>query len=238
MKSNDSYRYAVYFSGEPLGDFWRLGSQWLGRCATGLPVDNLPSILGLDPQVHQRMTTHPKRYGWHATLKAPFSLREEISFNDLDESMQKLANDLQIFQLPSLVVQKMKIFLALAPIESTQCCNVLKATASKCVTDLHPLTRPLNEGEIAYRRSAGLNALEETMMLKWGYPFVHELFEFHFTLSNGLDQYEEEEVKSLMDAAFNWFPDQSNVTFDRISLFVEDEKGNDFRLMKDYCISS
>ena len=238
MESKQSYRYAVYFSGKPESDFWCLGSQWLGRSASGKPVDAMPSNLGLDALVHQRMTTHPRRYGWHATLKAPFSLKEDLSFKDLDACMQELAKSLHIFELPKLVVQKMKNFLALAPVESTQLNKELKDTASTCVKNLHHLSRSLTEGEIAYRKSAGLSDQEVLMMLEWGYPYVHELFEFHFTLSNVLDPFEDQEIKTLIKAAKNWFPEESKLFFDRISLFVEDVKGSDFRLIKDYCIPS
>jgi len=238
MKINPSHRYAVYFAGDPQGDFWLQGSRWLGRDATGSPIKELPSHLELDPQVHQKMTTHPRRYGWHATLKAPFSLKEQASLNDLDLAMEELAKSLFVFDLPALVVKEMKNFLALAPIESTQLCKELKLSASKCVETLHHLARPLNESEIAYRKSAQLSSSEEAMMLKWGYPFVHELFEFHFTLSNALENFEGHQVRSLTEAAHQWFAAETKLSFDRISLFVEPTPGSEFKWIKDYCIPS
>jgi len=236
MTNHQSYRYAVYFAGEPKGEFWRLGSKWLGRCATGESVESFPVNMGIDSQLLRRMTSQPRRYGWHATLKAPFSLRDDVPFFQLDETIKRLTQELTVFDLPCLVIKKMKNFLALAPLESTQLHLDLKTTGSRCVEALHQLAKPLNESEIAYRKSSGLTKLEEGMMLQWGYPFVHDLFEFHFTLSNGLEQFEAHEVKALEDAAHLWFNPEMRIRFDRVSLFVEDIKGSDFKFLKDYCI--
>ena len=53
---------------------WLAGRHWLGRCAALLqPLQQL-AIDGVAPDALHRLTAAPRRYGWHATLKAPFAL--------------------------------------------------------------------------------------------------------------------------------------------------------------------
>jgi hypothetical protein len=236
MSYSHNHRYAVYFSGEPMGEFWNLGSQWLSRCAKGACVKPLPETLGIDPYKLKNMTSQPRRYGWHATLKAPFALKEELGFEDLHQALNNLVQQFKVFEMPALEVKMMKNFLALAPSKGMQACPELLDVGKKCVEGLHALARPLNASEIAYRKSVPLSAREEVLMLKWGYPFVQELFEFHFTLSNNLRDYEAADVSAFVQAAKMWFTSSLVPPFDRISLFVEEVKGQDFKFLHDYSI--
>ena len=67
-------RCAVYFVPEVGSDWWQAGSQWLGRCAASGALFPPPHIDGVEPAQFQTLTAEPRRYGWHATLKAPFRL--------------------------------------------------------------------------------------------------------------------------------------------------------------------
>ena len=65
-------RYAVYYTPPP-GEFADFGASWLGwDAATGREVAQ-PDLDGLDLAA---MTARARRYGFHATLKAPFRLAE------------------------------------------------------------------------------------------------------------------------------------------------------------------
>jgi len=238
MSNGQNPRYAIYFAGASQGDFWNLGSQWLSRCAAGRFMETLPKSLGVDPLVLEKMTSQPRRYGWHATLKAPFSLKEGFLFEDLHQRLNLLVHELHAFELPTLELRVMKDFLALTPVKSTQLYPQLVDVGNQCVQRLHPLARPLNENEIAYRKRVDLNPREEALMLQWGYPFVQELFEFHFTLSNNLSLYDASEVSSLIKAAKIWFKLTQPISFDRISLFVEEKRGENFMFLRDYSFTS
>ena len=67
-------RYAIYFVPAAVTEFFRFGSAVLGYdCYTGANVER-PSVLDSKPALWDRLTVEPRRYGFHATLKAPFHL--------------------------------------------------------------------------------------------------------------------------------------------------------------------
>ena len=143
------YRCAVYFVPEVHSDWWQAGSQWLGRCAASGASFAQPEIPGLDPAQWQALTADPRRYGWHATLKAPFTLASGQSLAALRSAMQELASQWPAFDLPSLQVSDQGGFLALRPVSGLAALN---ATAAACVQELHPLAQPLSDAELARRR--------------------------------------------------------------------------------------
>ena len=61
-------RYAVYWTPPADHPLWRAGCDWLGRDAERAQVDRP----GEGPEA---LTRAPRRYGFHATLKAPMRLR-------------------------------------------------------------------------------------------------------------------------------------------------------------------
>ena len=75
-------RFAVYFAPEPSSLLHRLGSQWLGRDAFsgGSCIQPGPADLA-------EMTAEPRRYGFHATLKPPFALKEQLSAAALEAAV-------------------------------------------------------------------------------------------------------------------------------------------------------
>ena len=67
-------RYAIYFVPPAETEFFRFGSAVLGYdCYTGASVGR-PAALDAEPEFWDRLTAEPRRYGFHATLKAPFTL--------------------------------------------------------------------------------------------------------------------------------------------------------------------
>ena len=123
------YRCAVYFVPEVHSDWWEAGSQWLGRCAASGASYAPPEIPRLDPVQWQALTADPRRYGWHATLKAPFTLASGQSLAALRSAMQALASQWPAFDLPPLQVSDQGGFLALRPVSGLAALN---ATAAAC----------------------------------------------------------------------------------------------------------
>ncbi len=67
-------RYAIYFTPPKDSPLTRLAASWLGRDPfTGASVPP-PSVTGLTPAEIAFHTAAARRYGFHATLKAPFLL--------------------------------------------------------------------------------------------------------------------------------------------------------------------
>ena len=84
-------RYAVYLAPPPESALWRFGSAVVGRdAASGEPrLGFAPD--GFDAAAWRDMTTEPRRYGFHATIKAPFRLAEDASLSDLSAALAELA---------------------------------------------------------------------------------------------------------------------------------------------------
>ena len=179
------YRCAVYFAPPPDSAWGYAGRDWLGRCALSGQAHPQPHIDGIDPPLQRALTAEPRRYGWHATLKAPFTLAPGQDLRALSCWLKLLANRHRVFVLPPMRVQRMGDFLALRPEVE---CEPLQTLADDCVTRLHHLAMPLDDAERSRRRRASLSPVQDALLDKWGYPLVLDQFRFHFSLTGGLSE--------------------------------------------------
>lgn len=227
-----AHRYAVYFAPRPDSQAWRDGSRWLGRCAATRQSMPQPHIDGVRPEDFQGLTAAPRRYGWHATLRAPFALAPDVDAASLRAAVGALASTLQPFAMPSLQVARIDDFLALVPVSSHPATARLQEVAAACVTQLQPLAAPLSASELARRRSGGLTPRQDALLQRWGYPFVLEMFRFHISLTGALSQADLATVVAVHAAALAFFVDLPTITFDSLALFAEPAPGADFVLVE------
>src|SRR5262245_66211315 len=85
-------RYAIYFVPAAQLHLYRFGRSILGYdCYTGT---NIGFLDGLDQEFANwlEITDEHSRYGFHATLKAPFRLLPSCSETALTDAFDKLAN--------------------------------------------------------------------------------------------------------------------------------------------------
>ncbi|MFN9473893.1 DUF1045 domain-containing protein [Acidovorax sp.] len=226
-----AHRYAVYFAPHPGTLAWLAGSHWLGRCAAQLqPLPQL-DIHGVARAELERLTAAPRRYGWHATLKAPFALAPGVDWLTLHHAVQTLAQGLRPFAMPPMVVERIGDFLALVPAASHPANAEIQAAAAACVTQLHPLAAPLSEPDLARRRAAGLSPRQDELLQQWGYPFVFEEFRFHMSLTSSLSDADGTVVELVQDAADQFFADLPPLRFNSLALFSEPTPGADFVLL-------
>lgn len=172
-------RFAIYDA--PINDaLASFGATWLGWDVRTGQVACQADMPGLDD-----ITMTPRKYGFHGTLKPPFRLADGRSTQDLQTAVAKLAGTCAPAHCGELTLTTLGGFLALTP---TGDLTGLERVASACVRDLDTFRAPASEAELARRRSAGLSARQEALMLDWGYPYVMEEFRFHLTLSGRLSQ--------------------------------------------------
>ena len=84
-------RFAIYFVPAADSALYRFGAAVLGYdCYTGAPVARLGEA-GLSEAEWAALTAEPRTYGFHATLKAPFRLRDEFDQDALLAQLETLA---------------------------------------------------------------------------------------------------------------------------------------------------
>lgn len=220
-------RYAIYFAPAPDTPLWRTASRVIGRdAATGaaLPFPDLPPC---DADDWADLTADPRRYGFHATLKAPFALAEEADEALLLDVARGFAAGRRGFVVPDLSVRTLGSFVALTP----DAANAdLDGLAADCVVVFEPFRAPLPPQERA-RRVAGLTDPRHVASVdRWGYPWVFEDFRFHMTLTGSLPEARRETVRARL--AEHLGDVARPLAVDAISIFRQDRRDAPFRLIE------
>lgn len=225
-----SARYAIYFSPPPDSPWWEFGSRWLGRDAQrdiDLPQ---PVLTQIDAAGLRTITASPRRYGFHATLKAPFALREGHTLADLQARMQALARALTPLALGPLRTTALGDFVALVPSAPT---GALAQLAAACVTDLDDLRQPLSAADVARRDADRLDARGQELLQRYGYPHVLERFRLHFTLTGPVEPPMAQRVVQAVEDLVAHLNASAPLVLDRLCLFVEPAPGQAFRHIAD-----
>ena len=224
-----AYRYAVYFVPNVEQHFWAKASHWLGRCAVSQQFIAQPSIAEVSAKRFAELTEHPRRYGFHATMRAPFVLASQYQPNDLIDRVIELCQTIKPFVLPRLQVTLLDQFLALVPERNAAQITQLE---EQCVTDLNDYAEPLGPDELSRRRSADLSSHEDALLLRWGYPYVLDRFRFHCSLTGSLAKASPQEVTAVSQAAHQHFDHLPSCAFDSLAIFAEPTRGADFVLLE------
>lgn len=179
-----SGRYAVYFAPAHGSQWWRFGAGWIGRDERDDADLPQPAPPGLDAAPLTALTAEPRRYGFHATLKAPFRLRQGTDEALLRTRLAGVAARLCPLPLGRMVPVWMDGFVALVPAQRDA---ALDALAARCVTELDDLRAPLRAPDLARRNPDALDDRGRQLLAAWGYPHVMERFRFHMTLTGPVD---------------------------------------------------
>jgi hypothetical protein len=164
-------RYAIYFCPAPASALGALGRDWLGAATP----DGIP---GVSPQRWSELLADVRRYGWHATMRSPFTLSPDADYDDLRRTVALVA---QSFSPSTITLRLSRLggFLALRPVGD---CSAVNAMAAACTEAIETLRAPLVEPEFQHR-VRGLDAIETHYLQRYGYPYVFERYRFHMTLS-------------------------------------------------------
>ncbi len=177
-------RYAVYFAPAQDSALWHAGSRWLGRdAATGAALEQ-PAGNGIDPGRLAEITAAPRLYGFHATLKPPFRLKDGTDEAALTAAVEEFASRQSVFSAGRLGVGRLGRFLALVLTDGS---SEMNALAGATVRELDVFRAPPDRGELDRRRQAGLTPRQEAHLVAWGYPYVMDEFRFHMSLTGAFD---------------------------------------------------
>ena len=176
-------RYALYFTPAPDTALWRFGSGVLGYDSATREAAAFPAHALWHEPWFERAQETPARYGFHATLKAPFALAPGISEDVLLERAASFSAGRVPICLPALEVASLGDFVALRPLAEDAELNRL---AAACVRDFDDLRAPLSAEDRARRLASALKPRQHRHLEDWGYPYVFEDFRFHMTLTGAL----------------------------------------------------
>lgn len=228
-------RYAIYFAPAPASPWWEFGTNWLGRDECLDIARAQQTMNGIEPTELHEITTEPRRYGFHATLKAPLRLRGNYSAADLTARLQTLAATLKPVPLGPTQAVALGNFVALMP---TQVPNGLMALAASCVTELDGFRAPLSAADLRRRRVEHLDAREQELLQLFGYPYVLERYRFHLTLTGPLTRPTAQRVLQAVAQPVAQLNATAPLVLDRLCLFVEPAPGQPFQRVADMALST
>lgn len=217
-------RYAIYFAPRESSPLWRFGSSVLGFDAESFadvaypehPLFADPAVLG--------WTAAPRRYGFHATLKAPFHLAPDRTADALATELEAFAETRSGIEV-ELKLGRVRDFLALV---AQHPAPALDRLAEDCVRSFDPYRAPLTASDRERRHPDRLSPRELENLDRWGYPYVFDDFRFHMTLTGPLDAGEAPRFEPVLHDLFAEVP--SRTTVDGIALFRQDDPEGRFRV--------
>jgi putative phosphonate metabolism protein len=219
-------RYAIYAAPAPESPLWSFGSAVIGYdAATGEDLPFAPD-LALPPD-WPNLTEDPRRYGFHATLKAPFHLAESRSEAELLEAAAIFARHRPVVDVPLLAVQLIDGFVALVPADPAPPLAIL---AADCVRAFDPYRAQMSDADQARRRAANLSERQIAQIEHWGYPYIFEDFRFHMTLTGRLPNERRAEVRAMLADTYARLP--PGFTADAIAVFRQESREDRFRLIE------
>jgi putative phosphonate metabolism protein len=224
-------RYAVYYAPAADSALWRFGSAVLGYDA--LTAEELPFAVppGCDPALWPALTEEPRRYGFHATLKAPFELADGRNEEQLRAFARNHAAGLDAVELAGLSVTALGFFVALTPSEPSE---ALQRFAFSAVQAFELFRAPLSEADRARRLKNPLTPAQHAYLEAYGYPYVGDAFRFHMTLTGSLPSEHAAPVKQGLETAYAAAVPAGPVRIDRFALFKQEERAGRFRLLDSY----
>lgn len=221
---NEPLRYALYFTPSASDPLTLAAQRWLGRNAfTGARLEQ-PAVNGFDAEALSGLTADPRRYGFHATLKAPFSLAEGRSEAELIAEIGRFVSEVESFDIPEVVVGRLGSFFAVVPGDH---CDPLQAFAGEVVRRFERFRAPLSSADIARRKPDELTADERQNLVQWGYPYVFDEFRFHMTLTGRVPAERRDAVESVLLDQFAEFHGR-RLPIHGLALFREPSRSADF----------
>ncbi|MCT7376157.1 DUF1045 domain-containing protein [Chelativorans salis] len=225
-------RYAIYFTPDQDDPLGRVAARWLGRSVFGRQV---PAPVAVDTFSAAEIAFHtaaPRRYGFHATLKAPFRLAEGRSEGELTAALAQFAAEREPVVLERIKATRLGSFFAIVPETPSP---ELDRLAGEVVEEFEPFRAPLTPEEIERRGPENLTPEQLKNLHKWGYPYVFDAFRFHMTLTGRVPEAEAKRMERAIDAFFGPLLLEP-LELSSLALFAEPEPGAPFHIKSFHAI--
>lgn len=223
----DFPRYAIYYAPAPGSGLDRFGARLLGYDAYG--GEDLPFPDGMLQEVPdwREMTGDPRKYGFHATLKAPLALAPGRTEAELVAACAAFASTPRAIPVISPIVGSISGFIAVIPAEPSP---ELIRLAADCVSEFDSFRAPLAESDRARRNPSQLTARQREHLDRWGYPYAMDDFRFHMTLTGRLDAARRDPVLAMLRNRFSAIG-LKTLAIDRVAVFRQDNADSRFRVV-------
>ena len=216
-------RYAIYYAAPRGSALDRFGAELLGYDARS--GDDLPFPDSV-PEDWRELTDDPRKYGFHATLKAPMSLNGRRE-SELHAACADFARQPRLIPQITPVVNSISGFIAVIPEGRSA---ELEQFAADCVRTFDPFRAPLTAEDRARRKPEKLTQRQRDYLDRWGYPYVMEEFRFHMTLTGRLESARRGPVLDLLSARFQRIGLRL-LRIDSIALFGQTDAHARFRII-------
>lgn len=221
-----SPRYAIYFTPQPSRPLAQFGASVLGYDSfTGESVTRV-GLNGIAAAELETATVAPRKYGFHATLAAPFYLDDKHTEISLLEAMDRFCDQSRVASLGLLRVKALGEFIALTPDGASP----VDELARQCVTFFDAFRAPLSSDDIARRSNGRLMPRQQAYLTRWGYPYVFDDFRFHMTLTGSLGAEEKSHFLAALTDAFAPLAGQS-YDVDAVSLMRQADSRSCFKVI-------
>jgi len=221
-------RYAIYFVPAPESALYQYGSAVLGYdCYTGETTD-FPDEFKTDAPHWRELTEEPRRYGFHATLKAPFHLAPSRSEAQLIGALRDFAGLAHAVRPIEPSVEPIGGFIAIVPREPERSIDSL---AASCTMMLDAYRAPMSAQERARRVTSGLSASQTQNLDRWGYPYVLAEFRFHMTLAGKIAPHHRDAILKLLRDCSHRMSTERSISVDRLALVKQDSSASRFRVI-------
>lgn len=233
-----SARFALYLTPEPGEPLWQFGSSWLGYDAETRADRSHPNIEGISDQSIHEATAHPRLYGLHVTIKAPFRLAPHATIDSLISAVAELAARHALFGPITLSLEARpagddQVFLCLAPTTQVLALHELEADA---VIALDRFRAPLSASELARRTPEFLPQRERRYLEKFGYPHVLEAFNPHISLTGPIPR--GSPLFEVLSLELEERPALAQLTCPSLALFEQPEPGARFHVRQRFAMMS
>jgi putative phosphonate metabolism protein len=220
-------RYAIYYAPEPGSELDRFGARMLGYDA--YRGDDLPFLDGVAQTFSdwREVTQDPRKYGFHATLKAPMTLADGKTEAELAAACKTFAAMPRPIPVIEPTVDSISGFIAVIPARP---CAELQQLAADCTREFDSFRAPLTAKDRARRNPAKLTPRQCDHLDRWGYPYVMEEFRFHMTLTGRLTAERREPIVAMLRDRFSVIGGE-DLAIDRLALFRQDDAASRFQII-------
>ncbi len=226
--ADNAPRYAIYFVPPASSQLYRYGSSILGYDSyTGSGV-RFPDEFGSGVVNWNELSTTPRHYGFHATLKAPFHLTPSCSERQLVNALQNFASLGHAVHSFVPILRELEDFIAVVPQKAEAS---LDALAASCTTIFDAYRAPMSPQERARRLASGLSQSQIQNLDRWGYPFVLSEFRFHMTLTGAVPQRRKKAILAVLLSGFHHMKVERSIAIDRLALMKQETSEAPFRVL-------